>query len=58
MCLMMLNKHSAVAKPMGYTKNQAKLLSRVYFYKAKDFGVNVSFLETQIFTKNIEKRKN
>lgn len=58
MCLMMINKHSAVAKPMGYSKNQAKLLSRVYFYKAKDFGVNVSFLETQIFTKNIEKRKN
>ena len=58
MCLMMINKHSAVAKPMGYSKNQAKLLSRVYFYKAKDFDVNVSFLETQIFTKNIEKRKN
>lgn len=58
MCLMMINKHSAVAKPMGYTKNQAKLLSRVYFYKAKDLGINVSFLETQIFTKNIEKRKN
>lgn len=58
MCLMMINKHSAIAKPMGYSKNQAKLLSRLYFYKAKDFGINVSFLETQIFTKNIEKRKN
>ena len=58
MCLMMINKHSAVAKPMGYSRNQAKLLSRVYFYKAKDFGINVSFLETQIFTKNIENKKN
>lgn len=58
MCMMMLNKHSVVAKPMGFSKNQAKLLSRVYFYKAKDLGINVSVLETQIFTKSIEKRKN
>lgn len=56
MCLMMINNYNVVAKPMGISKNQAKTLSRNYFYKAKDSGINVSFLETQIFTKSIEKR--
>lgn len=56
MCLMMLNKHSVIAKPMGYTRSQASLLSRVYFYKAKDKGQDVSFVESQIFTRSIERR--
>jgi hypothetical protein len=57
MCLMMINKHKIVAKPMGYTKNQAAILSRVYFYKCRDLGKDVTFLENQIFTKSINKAK-
>jgi len=57
MCLMMINKHTTIAKPMGFSRNQARLLSRSYFYKAKNLGINVSYLETQIFTKNIEIKK-
>jgi tetratricopeptide (TPR) repeat protein len=58
MMLMMLDLHKRVAKPMGYSRNQAKHLSREYFYKTKRTGLDVSFYETQVFTKNIEKRKN
>ncbi|WP_298370323.1 tetratricopeptide repeat protein [uncultured Lutibacter sp.] len=57
MMLMMLDKPSTVVKPMRYSKNLALNLAKEYFYKAKDKGANVSFYETQIFTKSIEKRK-
>ena len=57
MMLMMLDKPSTVVRPMDYSNNLALNLSKEYFYKAKDRGVNVSFYETQIFTKSIEKHK-
>lgn len=56
MMLMMLDKYKKVAKPMGYTKELAKHLSREYFYKTKRTGYDVSYYENQIFTKSIEKR--
>lgn len=56
MALMMLDKHTKISKPMGYSKNQAKHLSRKYFYMAKDLGYDVSYIESQVFTKSIEKR--
>jgi tetratricopeptide (TPR) repeat protein len=56
MMLMMLDKPSTVVKPMGYSNNLALNLAKEYFYKAKNKGIDVSFYETQIFTKSIEKR--
>lgn len=57
MCLMMENNYSQIGKKMGYSRQQTRQLAVKYFYKAKDLGHDVSFLETQVFTKRRTKKK-
>lgn len=57
MCLMMENNYSQIGKKMGYSRRQTRQLAVKYFYKAKELGRDVSFLETQVFTKRRTKKK-
>lgn len=58
MCLMMIEEKNSFLKSLGYSKKQARLFARQYFYRAKDLGYNNSQIENQVFTKNIKNRKN
>ena len=56
MCMMMLgNNFRKIGKPLGYSKNETYHLAKKYFYKARNLGNDVSFLENHVFTKNINK---
>jgi len=58
MCNQMLGSgNKRLLKEMDISPNQAKNLAIKYFYKAKEMGEDVSFIENMIFTKNFNKKR-
>ncbi|MEX0997619.1 MAG: hypothetical protein WDZ45_11260 [Flavobacteriaceae bacterium] len=58
MCNQMLGSgNKRLLKEMNISPNQAKNLAIKYFYKAKNLGEDVSFIENMIFTKNFNSKR-